>query len=190
MIARWVDSGAPMGTPKEHAGREGLPGRHNGICKGVWPSARYDHQVDRLSHAGVSQDQWWRPIVNLMSRIRSGFMASRCALALRRTQDHAPRLGHLLQDDPDARKYSDFGDSNGPASSQEAGTLMEWAVGKNYDLYRNNTGKLILPGAKIWWDIHYHAVGEDITITSSWALVVSQRSTPRTDLSDWFQSFH
>jgi len=40
---------------------------------------------------------------------------------------------------------------------------MEWAVGKNYDLYRPNTGKLILPGAKVWWDIHYHAAGEKIT---------------------------
>jgi len=39
---------------------------------------------------------------------------------------------------------------------------MEWAIGKGYDLYNPNTGKLILPGSKISWDIHYHAVGEDI----------------------------
>jgi hypothetical protein len=41
--------------------------------------------------------------------------------------------------------------------------LMEWAVGKQFDLYRPNTGKLLLPGAKIWWDEHIHAVGEEIT---------------------------
>ena len=28
---------------------------------------------------------------------------------------------------------------------------------------RENSGKLMLPGSKIVWDIHYHAVGEDIT---------------------------
>ena len=39
---------------------------------------------------------------------------------------------------------------------------MEWAVGKNYDIYRPNTGKLLVPGAKIWWEMHYHAVGEEI----------------------------
>ena len=39
---------------------------------------------------------------------------------------------------------------------------MEWAVGKNYDIYRPNTGKLLLPGSQIWWDMHYHAVGEEI----------------------------
>ena len=40
---------------------------------------------------------------------------------------------------------------------------MEWAVGKGYDLYRPGTGKLIVPGEKISWDQHIHAVGEEIT---------------------------
>ena len=39
---------------------------------------------------------------------------------------------------------------------------MEWAVGKNFDIYRPGTGKLLLPGAKIWWELHIHAVGEEI----------------------------
>jgi len=41
--------------------------------------------------------------------------------------------------------------------------LMEWAIGKGYDLFREGTGKLILPGEKISWDQHLHAVGEEIT---------------------------
>ena len=40
---------------------------------------------------------------------------------------------------------------------------MEWAVSKQGEIMRPNTGKLMLPGSKIGWDIHYHAVGEDIT---------------------------
>jgi hypothetical protein len=40
---------------------------------------------------------------------------------------------------------------------------MEWAVGKQGEIARPNTGKLMLPGSKIVWDIHYHAVGEEIT---------------------------
>jgi hypothetical protein len=39
---------------------------------------------------------------------------------------------------------------------------MEWAIGKNYDIYRPNSGKLLLPGAHIWWELHLHAVGEQI----------------------------
>ena len=40
---------------------------------------------------------------------------------------------------------------------------MEWAIGKGYDLFRPGTGKLLLPGEKISWDQHIHAVGEEIT---------------------------
>jgi hypothetical protein len=41
--------------------------------------------------------------------------------------------------------------------------LMEWAIGKGYDLFREGTGKLLVPGEKISWDQHLHAVGEEIT---------------------------
>ena len=40
---------------------------------------------------------------------------------------------------------------------------MEWAVGKQGEIMRPNSGKLMLPGSKIVWDIHYSAAGEDIT---------------------------
>ena len=42
------------------------------------------------------------------------------------------------------------------------GLFMEWAVGKNADEMRPDSGRLMLPGSKIAWDIHYHAVGEEI----------------------------
>jgi hypothetical protein len=42
------------------------------------------------------------------------------------------------------------------------GLLMEWAIGKGYDLFRPNTGKLLLPGSQIFWEIHIHSVGEEI----------------------------
>ena len=44
--------------------------------------------------------------------------------------------------------------------------LMEWAIGKGYDLFREGTGKLLVPGEKISWDQHLHAVGEEITAGS------------------------
>ena len=40
---------------------------------------------------------------------------------------------------------------------------MEWAVGKQGELMRPNSGKLMLPGSKIVWDIHYSAATEDVT---------------------------
>ncbi len=43
------------------------------------------------------------------------------------------------------------------------GTFMEWAVGKQGEMMRPGSGKLMLPGSKVVWDIHYSNGGEDIT---------------------------
>ena len=40
---------------------------------------------------------------------------------------------------------------------------MEWAVGKQGEMMRPDTGKLLLPGSKFHWDIHYSQAGEEIT---------------------------
>ena len=40
---------------------------------------------------------------------------------------------------------------------------MEWAVGKQGEMMRPDTGKLLLPGSKFRWDIHYSQAGEEIT---------------------------
>ena len=51
----------------------------------------------------------------------------------------------------------------GADRSQSAGTFMEWAVGKQGEMMRPDTGKLLLPGSKFRWDIHYSQAGEEIT---------------------------
>jgi hypothetical protein len=43
-----------------------------------------------------------------------------------------------------------------------AGLFMEWAVGKVGEIFAADAGKLMLPGAKIRWEIHMFAVGEEI----------------------------
>ena len=43
------------------------------------------------------------------------------------------------------------------------GRFMEWAVGKEGELMRPNSGKLLLPGSRIAWDIHYSQTDEDVT---------------------------
>ena len=65
-------------------------------------------------------------------------------------------MAYLAQDDPDSIGPGGDPDLRGRAM------LMEWAIGKGYDLYRPDTGKLLLPGSQISWDVHIHAVGEEI----------------------------
>src|SRR4029078_12975542 len=93
-----------------------------------------------------------------------------------------------LNDDPDA---VNTGTSNGrgaaPTSREDLVNrrpqLMEWAIGKGYDLFRSGTGKLILPGEKISWDQHLHAAGEDVTAGSEigiWLYPKGQEPKKRT----------
>jgi len=97
-----------------------------------------------VSNIPLTEPRWVRAV-----EMRPG------SLAGRRITHHA--VAYLAQDDPDSIiPGSDVDLVRGRAM------LMEWAIGKGYDLYRPNTGKLLLPGAQISWDIHIHAVGEQI----------------------------
>ncbi len=162
-IVKWVDSGSPLGDPKD------LPPLKTWPSDDGWQLSRQFNRPPDLvlksseyTMPAQSQDQWWRPLTPIhldeprwvrAVEMRPGTTAGR------KITHHA--LAHLVQDDPDARRLSEsVGAQRGP---NEAGTLMEWAIGKNFDVYREGTGKLLLPGSHIWWDIHYHAVGEKIT---------------------------
>jgi hypothetical protein len=43
------------------------------------------------------------------------------------------------------------------------GTLVEYAVGKNGDMFPDGAGKLMKAGARVRFNMHYHSVGEEIT---------------------------
>jgi hypothetical protein len=159
-IVKWVDSGSPQGDPKDMPAAKVFPRDDE------WQLAKiYNRPPDLIIKSddytmpAVSQDQWWKPVVDLGVKdelwVRAVEMRPGTS-AGRKITHHA--LAHLIQDDADSK--SDTGDD---AAANQGGVLMEWAVGKNYDIYRPDTGKLIRPGAKVWWDIHYHAVGEQIT---------------------------
>ena len=69
------------------------------------------------------------------------------------------------------------GTANGPSAAatvedlvNRRPQLMEWAIGKGYDLFTPGTGKMIMPGEKLSWDQHLHAAGEEIDAGSEIAL--------------------
>jgi hypothetical protein len=121
------------------------------------------------------QDVWYRPTSDIpLAEPRWAKMVE-----IRPTNLKGRRIVHhsiaylVLNDDPAA---INTGTANGFASGPDViplddlvnrrPQLMEWAIGKGYDLFRQGTGKLLLPGEKISWDQHLHAVGEEITAGS------------------------
>ena len=157
-IVRWVDSGAPMGDPKD------MPPPRQWPADNEWKAAKELGQPDLViksdpyTMAAHHQDVWWRPTSEIPvtePRWVRAVEVRPTTAAGRRVTHHA--VAYLAQDDPDS-VLPGTGDSDFGARS----FLMEWAIGKGYDLYRPDTGKLLLPGSQISWDIHIHAVGEEI----------------------------
>jgi hypothetical protein len=173
-IARWVDEGAPEGDPKD------LPPPKPLVTDNEWKGVRDGYGAPDLvirspefTMPAQHQDVWFRPMSDLpISEPRWVKMVE-----IRPTNLKGRRILHhsiaylVLNNDPDAVSTGTSSGRRGSADNpadlvNRRPQLMEWAIGKGYDLYRPGTGKLILPGEKISWDQHIHAVGEEITAGS------------------------
>ena len=170
-IVRWVDGGAPQGNPTD------MPPPKPLITDNEWQGVRDGYGPPDLvirspeyTMAANHQDVWYRP----MSDIAITEPKWARMVEIRPTSLKGRRIVHhsiaylVLNNDPDAVNTGTSTGGGTDRSSQDdlvnrRPQLMEWAVGKGYDLYRPGTGKLIVPGEKISWDQHIHAVGEEIT---------------------------
>ena len=153
-IVRWVDSGAPLGDPKDLPAPKQWPSDEQWLLAKQFGEPDLVIKSDAYTVPAHGQDQWWKPITPVPLTEARWVRAVEMrpgSLAGRKVTHHA--LAMLQQEEPGVDP-EDF--ANGP------GLLMEWAIGKNYDIYRPNTGKLLLPGSQIRWDIHTHAVGDAV----------------------------
>jgi mono/diheme cytochrome c family protein len=176
-IVRWVDAGAPQGDPKDLPPPVPLltDNEWQGVKDGFGPPDLVVRSPEYVMPAR-RQDVWYRPMQDLpiteprwvkMVEIRP------TSLQARKTLHHS--IAYLvLNDDPDAVNTGTANGPSEPASREDLVNrrpqLMEWAIGKGYDLFYEGTGKLVLPGEKISWDQHIHAVGEEIKTGSELAL--------------------
>jgi len=172
-IVRWVDAGAPEGDPKD------MPRPKPLVTDNEWQAVRDGFgppdlviRSSEYTMPAKHQDVWYRPMSDLpLSEPRWARMVEIRPTTLkgRRIVHHA--IAYLvLNNDPEA---VNTGTANGFATAaadprpvdlvNRRPQLMEWAIGKGYDQFRDGTGKLLLPGEKISWDQHLHAVGEEIT---------------------------
>ena len=154
-ILKWVDQGAPQGDLKD------MPAAKVWPTEQVWEMAAVFGQKEPdlivrsapwTQKAGAN-DTWWKPIVEsglTEPRWVRGVEVRPGTVKGRKITHHANT--DLLQIDPEA-----------PDPQMTPGRFTEWAVGKQPELIRPNTGMLMLPGAKIAWDIHYSNGGEDVT---------------------------
>ena len=153
-IVQWVDAGAPKGDPKDARALKVWPDEAKWNFTGLFggpPDLIVKSPVYKV--AAVAQDAWFKPTVD------TGLTEQRWVRAIeihpatvkgRKVTHHS--LARLQQEEP-----------GNPAAAATAGLFMEWAVGKQGEIMRPNSGKLMMPGAKIVFENHYHAVGEEIS---------------------------
>jgi len=167
-IVRWVDSGAPMGDPKDMPPPKQFPDFNQWQLTKVLgqPDLVIDSQPYTMPAHG--QDVWWKPYANIPITEPRWVRA----VEIRPTTPDARRVVHhalarLQQEEPDLRSSLL---TAADANNSGPGMLMEWAIGKSYDLYAPGTGKLLLPGSRIWWELHLHAAGEPLVAQTQIAI--------------------
>ena len=159
-IVAWVAAGSPKGDPKD------MPAPVKWADGNDWNYAKHFGgppdlviKSPKYTQKAVAMDAWYKPVVE------TGLTEPRWVRAIemrpgtlkgRKITHHA--LAYLMQDEKEAQAILNNADAD-----SGAGLFMEWAVNKQGELLRANTGKLMLPGSKIRWDIHYSAAGEDVT---------------------------
>jgi hypothetical protein len=160
VVQRWIAAGAPKGDPTDMPPPKSWNDESNG-----WTEQTKLGPPDLVIKStpwtvpAVAQDSWWKPIVP------TGLTEPRWVRAIeirpstirgRKVTHHA--LARLQQpEDMDPALFTNDPDVAGD------GLFMEWAVGKSADEMKPDSGRLMLPGSRIAWDIHYHSVGEEIT---------------------------
>jgi hypothetical protein len=163
-IVKWVDQGAQVGDKKD------LPPAKVWPDESGWQLAKvFGREPDLVVKSApwtvpaVGQDEWWRPTTDIGINEERWVRAVEIrpsTLPGRKVTHHV--LASLIQTEPDA--------TDAAAALGGPGLLMEWAIGKNYDIYREGSGKLLEPGAKIRWEVHYHSIGEAIASQAELAI--------------------
>jgi hypothetical protein len=153
-VVRWADAGAPSGNlaempPPQNFGPEDVwhIGKPDLVVKMDRPHKMYakgpDWWIDYFADTGLTEDRWIKAM-----EIRPGN---------RRIVHHV--VTYAIE--PDA-----------PAGTPETGVqLHEYAVGKYGDTFNENTGRRLKAGTRIRFDMHYFAIGEELTDQSEIAFI-------------------
>jgi hypothetical protein len=151
-VLAWVDQGAVKGDPKDmpaaiqwpegqgwnYAGRFGQQEPDLIIRNQPWTMKAGEGNTwfKRLADTGVTEPRWVRAI-----EVRPGTVKGR-------------KITHHANIEIDQIE---------PDGSRTSGRFMEWAVGKEGELMRADTGRLIMPNSRVSFDVHYASTNEDVT---------------------------
>jgi hypothetical protein len=158
-IVGWVDGGMPFGE------RSDLPPAKTFPDPNRWQLADRFGEPDLIVRsepytlAAETQDKWFRPVVE------TGLTEARWvrAIEMKPSYPDGRKIVHHTLTFLEQDEQGVTGLASGATGTQHGpGLFMEWAVGKVGEIFPPDTGKLMLPGSKIRWEVHMHAIGHEI----------------------------
>ena len=158
-IVRWVDQGAQFGDKRDLPPPREFPDPNRWQLSDQFGEPDLIVKSEPFTLAAATQDKWWRPTVE------TGLTGPRWVRAIeikpsypdgRRIVHHV--LAFLLQEEEGITHLA----STAAGAQRSAGLFMEWAVGKRGEIFPPDAGKLVLPGSRIRWEVHMHAIGEEV----------------------------
>ncbi|MCG8469572.1 MAG: cytochrome c [Gemmatimonadetes bacterium] len=163
-IVAWIDGGRVEGAPAD------LPPPAEFPDPNAWRLADEYGEPDLVvasepyTLAAETQDKWWRPVTP------TGLTEPRWVKAIEikpagndaRTITHHV-LAFLEQDEEDSPMAASIVQASTRGGAMGGGGLfMEWAVGKEGEVFPDGAGKIMLPNSRIRWEVHLHAMGKEV----------------------------
>jgi mono/diheme cytochrome c family protein len=149
-IARWVDSGAPLGNPADMPPPVTFADPLEWAYAGQFGPPDLVIKTKPFNLPAQGQDVWWRPVVP------TGMTEDRCIRAVsvkpslkgRAAAHHAN--SELLTWDEQAGQYV------------EELRLSEYALGKVGEIVPQDACRVLPAGSMVRWDVHYYPTGEEL----------------------------
>ena len=158
-IVRWVDGGTPFGDESDLPPPREFPDPNRWQLGDRFGEPDMIVKSDPYTLPAQTQDKWFRPVVE------TGLTEPRWVRAIEMKPsypDGRQIVHHVLtfleQEEEGLTRLA----STATGAQRSAGLFMEWAVGKVGEIFPAEAGKLMLPGAKIRWEVHMHAMGTEM----------------------------
>ena len=190
LISTWVDNGAPAGDlsaappiPEERDPNTWRLDEEAGLGQ---PDLVVKSEPFTIPAQG--QDKWWRPVVE------TGLTEERWLRAIEvRPSPRGRQVTHHVLVGLEQEEEGITGLASSAADAvRGSGLLTEFAVGKAGEIYPENTGKLMLPGSKLDFELHYWPNGvrieDDQVEVGMWFYPEGERPKYRTILSIFMAS--
>jgi mono/diheme cytochrome c family protein len=149
-IARWVDSGAPLGNRADMPPPVTFPDPREWAFAKMFGPPDLIVKTKPFSLPARGQDVWWRPIVP------TGVTKDRCIKAVsvkpslkgRAAAHHAN--SELVEFDQKTGEY------------KETERVSEYALGKAGEIVPTDSCRTLPANSLVRWDVHYYPTGEEI----------------------------